>query len=266
MPSGAEAGDVVGLESCMYEARDVEYEADCGTLVVLENRAEPNSRLIALPVTRIRAIGSNPTDTIFWLAGGPGESNMRFSRLKGLIERHDIVMVGYRGVDGSVVLDCPDVSQAWKRTGNNLYGNEAVTNLADAFGHCAARLQEEGVDLRGYTMVEVIDDMEQARIGLGYQRVNLLSASYGTRLAMFYEWMYPESLHRVVMIAVNPPGHMVWFPEIIDEQIRYDANLCAKNTSAVPAPKTLPRRCGRCPIICPVVGCFCRLIPARQSS
>ena len=45
---------------------------------------------------------------------------MRFSHLNGLIDNHDIVMVGYRGVDGSVVLDCPEVAEALKGIGNDL--------------------------------------------------------------------------------------------------------------------------------------------------
>jgi len=72
LPAGAQAGDLVDLEPCTYEAGDVEYPADCGTLVVPENRSEPTSRLIALPVTRIHASSENPMEPIFWLAGGPG--------------------------------------------------------------------------------------------------------------------------------------------------------------------------------------------------
>ena len=54
VPKGAQAGDLV-LEPCTYATEDGSYAADCGTLVVPENRADPQSRLIALPVTRIRA-------------------------------------------------------------------------------------------------------------------------------------------------------------------------------------------------------------------
>ena len=39
---------------------------------------------------------------------------MHFSHLEGLVENHDFVMVGYRGLDGSVVLDCPEISDAIK--------------------------------------------------------------------------------------------------------------------------------------------------------
>ena len=203
----------------------VEYEAECGTLVVPENRSDPNSRLIALPVIRVHALGDNPTEPIFWLGGGLGQSNMKFSRLKGLLDNHDIVMVGYRGVDGSSVLDSPEVAKAITGVGGDLFSDQSITRLGDAMTRTAIRLQEEGVDLDGYTIPETINDMEAARIGLGYEHINLLSASYSTRVAMIYAWMHPDSLHRSAMIAVNPPGHMVWEPEVTDEQIEYYADL-----------------------------------------
>ncbi|MCK4901018.1 MAG: hypothetical protein KAS38_19715, partial [Anaerolineales bacterium] len=92
---------------------------------------------------RIRATGDNPTEPIFWLAGGPGQSNMKFSRLEGLIDNHDIVLVGYRGVDGSSVLDCPEENQAVWGLGGDLLNEESIVNIGDAFTLCLARLQEE---------------------------------------------------------------------------------------------------------------------------
>jgi pimeloyl-ACP methyl ester carboxylesterase len=78
-------------------------------------------------------------------------------------------------------------------------------------------------------MTEIIDDMEAARVALGYNRINLLGESYGTRLAMIYEWMHPESLNRVVIVAVNPPGHFLWEAKNIDAQIEDYAELCAQD-------------------------------------
>ena len=106
VPAGAQAGDLVGLEPCTYEANKVKYDADCGTLVVPENRSNPDSRLIALPVIRVRATGDDPAEPIFYLSGGPGQSNLGSQHLEDVIEKHDFVTVGYRGVGGSSVLDC----------------------------------------------------------------------------------------------------------------------------------------------------------------
>jgi len=228
VPAGAQAGDLT-MEPCTYEADKVEYEADCGTLVVPENRSDPDSRLIALPVMRIRATGSNPTEPIFRLGGGPGPSNMGFSHLERLIENHDIVLVGYRGVDSSHVLQCPEFIKAAKGVGDNLLSEESIVNMGDALTRCAARLQTEGADLHGYTILEQIEDVEAARAGLGYGRINLLSESSGTRVAMIYAWRYPDSLYRSALISVNPPGHLAWEPDVLDWQITYDANLCARD-------------------------------------
>jgi pimeloyl-ACP methyl ester carboxylesterase len=211
---------------------DVEYAADCGTLVVPENRADPDSRLIALPLTRIHGTGATPGDPIFWLAGGPGQSNMRFSHpqdLDALIENHDFVLVGYRGVDGQVSLDCPEVSKAMRDPPGEFLSDAALESYGAAAAQCAERLTAAGVDLAAYSMPETIDDVEAARKALGYARINLLSVSYGTRLAMIYEWIYPESLHRVIMLEVNTPGHFVWEPEILDAQIGDYARLCAQD-------------------------------------
>ena len=229
VPEGAQAGDLMDLEPCIYEAKKVEYAADCGTLIVPENRSDPNSRLIALPVIRIRATDSNPAEPIFRLGGGPGQSNMGFSHLERLIENHDLVLVGYRGVDSSPVLQCPEFIQAAKGVGDNLLREESIANMGDALALCAARLQDEGVDLDGYTILEEIEDVETARVGLDYERINLLSESFGTRVAMIYAWTHPDSLYRSAMISVNPPGRLAWEPDVLDWQITYDADLCARD-------------------------------------
>jgi pimeloyl-ACP methyl ester carboxylesterase len=228
VPAGAQAGELVGLEPCTYEANKIKYDADCGTLVVPENRGDPASRLIALPVIRVRATGDDPAEPIFYFAGGPGWSNLDFGHVEDVVENHDVVQVGYRGVDGSVVLDCPEISEAI-RTARALLSDKALESYTAAGARCAGRLQAEGVDLAGYTLAETIDDNEDARLALGYERINLLGGSYGTRLQMIYQWIYPNSLHRVVMLAVNPPGHLVWDAEVIDEQIEDYARLCAQD-------------------------------------
>jgi hypothetical protein len=133
VPPGARAGDLINLEPCTHKAGDVEYVADCGTLVVPENRADPGSRLIALPVIRVHATGTNPAEPIFRLGGGPGQSNMGFSRLERLIENHDVVLVGYRGVDSAPELQCPEFIRAAKGLGDDLLSKASIANMGDAF-------------------------------------------------------------------------------------------------------------------------------------
>ena len=227
VPAGAKAGDL-SLEPCRHPTEGGSYAADCGTLVVPENRADPRSRLIAVPVTRVHARSANPAAPIFRLEGGPGRTNMEFPAASRFAERHDVVLVGYRGADGSVRLDCPEVESALARS-TDFLGEKSMRAYADAFRACAARLTDDGVDLRGYSLVQQVDDLEAARRALGYDRVDLLSESAGTRLALVYAWRYPKRVHRSVMIGVNPPGNFLWDARTTDEQIRRYAALCEKD-------------------------------------
>jgi pimeloyl-ACP methyl ester carboxylesterase len=227
VPDGAEAGDLE-LSACDFESENGLLDADCGTLVVAENGTDPESRLIALPVIRIRAGSDDPGEAIFRLNGGPGQSNMDFPQAARYSGNHDVVMVGYRGADGSVRLDCPEVEAALQRSPDFL-AEESLLAYGDAFRSCADRLGGEGTDLSSYGLVQQADDIEAARVALGYDRINLLSESAGTRTAMIYAWRYPESIHRSVMFGVNPPGHLVYDPETTDEQIGRYAELCSED-------------------------------------
>lgn len=272
---GAKAGDLT-LRPCKVDTEAGPMDADCGTLVVPENRRDPGSNLIALPLTRIRATGpesaepaaaADPADTaepvepvepaepvepveraepvepaeqadraeqaeqaepVFRLAGGPGATNMSFPAASRLTERHDVVLVGYRGVDGSAVLDCPEVEAALRKSAD-LAGEESTRRQAEAFTACARRLKAEGVDLEGYSLAQRADDLEAARNALGYKRINLLSQSHGSRTAMIYAWRHPESIHRSIMIGVNPPGHFYWDPAVTDAQLARYAELCRED-------------------------------------
>src|SRR3954470_19465031 len=139
--AGAHAGQLT-LKQCTY-GHDA---ADCGTLVVPENRHDPRSRLIALPVTRIRAHTSRPGAPIFRLQGAPGITNMDFPDASRFTARHDVVLVGYRGVDGSSRLDCPEVVGSLEHS-RDLLSTASLASNANAYRACAKRLQDNGVDL-----------------------------------------------------------------------------------------------------------------------
>jgi pimeloyl-ACP methyl ester carboxylesterase len=229
VPPGAHAGQLT-LKSCNYTTENGTSAADCGTLVVPENRHDPSSRLIALPVTVIPSHSAHPGLPIFRLGGGPGVTNMEFPDASRFTAKHDVVLVGYRGVDGSTRLDCPEVSSAMEHSGD-LLGEQSYRAVAGAYRSCADRLRSDGVDLAGYSIPETVDDLEAARRALGYHRIDLVSESAGTRVAMIYAWRYPKSIHRSAMIGVNPPGNFLWDAKTTGEQIRRYAALCARATS-----------------------------------
>ena len=206
VPKGALAGDLL-LDPCTYSTQDGNYAADCGTLVVPENRSDPQSRLIAVPVTRIRAQTDEPAEPIFRLEGGPGKTNMNFSMASRFVAERDVVLVGYRGIDGSVRLDCPEVESALKHS-TDLLAEKSLTAYADGLRECAERLTDEAsISAASFPQRSTTS---KRRVALGYNRIDLVSESAGTCTAMICAWRYPDSVHRSVMIGANPPGHFVW--------------------------------------------------------
>ena len=224
---GAHAGQLT-MHPCTYPTENGAYRANCGTLLVPENRADPRSRLIALPVIQVLARSSHPLAPIFRLNGGPGVTNMTFPDASRLAAQHDVVMVGYRGVDGSSVLNCPEVTAALENSADYL-GKASLSAYSQAFASCGQRLERDGVDLAGYTLAEQADDIEAARVALGYKRIDLLSESAGTRLAMIYAWRYPNSVDRSAMIGVNPPGNFLYSGTETDQGIELYSALCAQD-------------------------------------
>ncbi|MEV5410755.1 hypothetical protein AB0K60_18155 [Thermopolyspora sp. NPDC052614] len=101
---------------------------------------------------RVRATGADPAEPIFRLEGGSGRTNVSFPTASRLTGRHYVVLVGYRGVDGIVRLDCPEVESApWRSA--DFAGEESARRYAGAFGQCARRLTREGIDLTGYSLL-----------------------------------------------------------------------------------------------------------------
>jgi pimeloyl-ACP methyl ester carboxylesterase len=227
----AKAGDLV-----LKPGQLKEYAADFGTLVVPESRGKKDSRLIRLPVLRMRSRREHPLEPVFTLEGGPGGTNIKPDYIRDwLLENHDVVMVGYRGVDGSVSLNCPEVSAALKTMADPL-SQAGLKELGAVMTRAAQRLQDEGIDLPEYDIINVVDDLEAARKALGYSRINLSGASYGGAVAYTYCIRYPQSLHRNLMGEPAFPWDIgVTEPKDIDK------NLARLNTLWKQNPDCLKR-------------------------
>jgi len=234
VPEGAKAGELAGVKDCEFQptGSKSKYAAECGTLIVRENWDKANSRLIALPIVRIPASGADPAEPVFFLNGGPGYPNLVWTPPDWILKNHDVLMVGYRGVEGTVTLSCPEANRLVEaHQGKDFFSEQTYAEIVPAIKRCAATLQEAGADLSGYTIPGVVEDMEAVRTAFGYERINLFSESYGTRIAEIYAYMYPDSLHRLVLIGVNTPGRFIWDRVAFDKLIERISDLCAKDAA-----------------------------------
>ena len=211
--------------------REQQFTTYTGYIEVPENSDNISSGTIQLPVYIIKSSGKQPAEPVFVLDGGPGQSNISTTYNTALLANHDYVRVGYRGVDGSVKLNSKRIAKAMKGLHNRLLSDESLNNLESKMKDYHAELNEKGIDLSHYTIMDVIEDMEYARKSLGYNKINLFSVSYGTRVALLYSYKYPEVINRSILEGANPPGHFIWWPEKTDQIITiYDSLYKATNS------------------------------------
>ena len=192
----------IALAPC--EIPGVKDKARCGTYQVWENRQAKSGRRIGLKVVVLPATGATrEKDALTFLAGGPGDAATLSAPFvaalfSGLRQRRDTLFVDQRGTGGSHPLEC------------DLYpGDHPQTALGafypvDRVRTCRAEL-EKGADLRQYTTANGVDDLNEVRAALGYDRLNLFGGSYGTRAALVFIRRHPKSVRTAVLQGVAPP-------------------------------------------------------------
>ncbi|HEY3633751.1 MAG TPA: alpha/beta fold hydrolase [Caldimonas sp.] len=204
----------------------------CGTLQRPLDPAAPAGAQIAIRYVVVAAMARRKfADPVFLLAGGPGQSAVSvaaatmplFSRLNN---RRDIVFVDQRGTGGSAPLSCQDPEH---ETLSEQADPERQVRLAV---QCKAELLKlpylrgEG-DLRFFTTSIAVQDLDAVRSALGAEQIDLVGASYGTRVALEYQRQFPKSVRRSVLDGAVPPDMVLPASFSEDNQAALDALLAA---------------------------------------
>jgi pimeloyl-ACP methyl ester carboxylesterase len=187
------AVDRLPLSDCVIGG----VSARCGTLDVPENRASGEGRRISLRIAVLPATARVvEPDPVFSLAGGPGDAatddaDQARATLPEVNLHRDIVLVDQRGTGGSNDLRCPTVddSSQW---------------AADARS-CWAGLDG---DPRAYTTAWAVDDLDDVRAALGYDRINLYGGSYGATAAQVYLLRHGDHARSAILMS----GSLLDFP------------------------------------------------------
>ena len=181
-------------------AAELGPRAECGSLVVLEDRSVSSGRRIEVHYVVLKAERPAGREPVFLFAGGPGGAGRDLAELANgpfaqVRRDRDVVLVDQRGTGRSNPLICETA---------------AATDPQVAFGHvfhpeilraCRHRL-ESRADLTRYSTEAAVADIDEIRSHLGYDRVLLWGASYGTRLAQGYLRRYPARVVAVVLDGV----------------------------------------------------------------
>jgi pimeloyl-ACP methyl ester carboxylesterase len=192
-------GGLSKLNPCRLEG--INEELFCGKLTVFENRETRSGRTIDLNVVVLPAFDQKTkAEPLFDLAGGPGASSADAAGFyagpgKEYRRRHDVVCVDQRGTGKSNRLAIPR-----ERTPSyylsEMYPVDYVTKLRHEL--------EKHADLTKYTTSVAMDDLDDVRAWLGYDKINLFGTSYGTRAALVYMRRHSDRVRSAILLAVAP--------------------------------------------------------------
>ncbi|MDH3903159.1 MAG: alpha/beta hydrolase [Xanthomonadales bacterium] len=175
--------------------------ARCGSLDVPENPEEPEGRKISLNIAIAPATGkTTEPDPVFFFAGGPGQAAsetwvMIRSTLNKIRKSRDIVMIDQRGTGGSNKLEC--TSEVEEDLNKELDLELVRTETAK----CLAELDG---DPRFYTTTIAMGDYNRVREAMGYEKINIMGVSYGTRSAQVYLRLFAETVRTMTLDSVVP--------------------------------------------------------------
>ena len=207
LPAAAEEPSTLPMIECRLEhpLHLTSIPARCGTLRVLLDREHPKEGSVDLKVAVVPALNRRSAAApLFLLAGGPGQSAMQvyvslnaaFSRIN---RNHAIVLLDQRGTGHSSLQSCA-YPEDWQEPA------DPIPALRKATLECLAKL---GPHVRFYTTSIAVRDLDDMRIALGYDQIDLYGGSYGTRVAEHYMRRYPAHVHAVILDGVTYPQQAI---------------------------------------------------------
>ena len=181
-----------------------------GYLEILENRDDPNSNRIKLPIYIFKSRSENPkSDPILYTVGGPGYTSMRASMYMEYykyLDDRDFILFEQRGTQyAKPSLDCPEWAKAVYESNLPNFDSAKTDSLFQkAAKECNEGLRKQGIDLDFYTTNQIAADINDLINVLGIEEYNLLTMSYSTKIGQVLVRDYPDKIRSVVMDSPLP--------------------------------------------------------------
>ena len=198
---------------CAVGARTAEglptVSAHCAAVSVPEDWQRPQGRHIQLRVAIVGAEATRPaTDVVTFIDGGPGGAATDdypavAPALEPLRARRHILIVDQRGTGGSNALHCPPPRSADEVRNGQRPLSEDAGALEAWVRECLGALAGYAAP-QFYTTSAAVRDLEAVRQALGAPPLDLISVSYGTRVAQQYAQTYPSAVRSVVLDSPVP--------------------------------------------------------------
>ena len=187
-------------------------DADCTTVKVPLDYANPGGSTLKLAVTRVRATGK-AIGSLFVNPGGPGGSAFDYAKAASMIvspsvhEAYDVVGVDPRGVQKSDPIGCLSDAQV-----DELIAVDTTPDSADEEALIVSTSKEPALAceqkadpvVRFMGTVNAARDLDIVRSVVGDTSFNYLGKSYGTYLGAVYAELFPTRVGRMVLDGVLP--------------------------------------------------------------
>ncbi|MEM1111216.1 MAG: alpha/beta hydrolase [Pseudomonadota bacterium] len=214
-PSEESAGSLEGqllLTPDVFRAPDgSEIDGERGLFFVKENRANPDSRLIAFHFIRFPAQNATNNSPIFLVPGGPGseyrfDTAPRIAMANFFSRNQDAVVISQRGNPSS-----PGLVPNLRFRADRSYPLDTPASVTAMMARAGASYEaglndwrERGVDVAGYDIINIVDDVYELRAALGYDKMSLRGCSFGSHFSFSYLKRWPETVDRALLSGVEP--------------------------------------------------------------
>ncbi len=217
----------IALTDC--QIKDFDGIARCAQVAVPEDSAKPDGKKIEIFVALLPSLSPQPVaDPLFLFAGGPGQAASDLGRLVSTMQSvrksRNIVLVDQRGTGKSKTLTCDLVEKGKSKDPVTEAFNPDTRALEKDWAQCIAALQGNPALHR---TDDYIADLELVRKGLGLGQINLWGGSYGSRVALRYMKLHPQSIRTATLDGVAPTALRLPDDALQSSQAQLEAALAA---------------------------------------
>lgn len=229
-PQKASKPASITLQSCEVPGatEGAKEKALCGSYEVYENRVAKSGRKITLKIVVFPSTGKEKTrDPLFYIPGGPGSSATEdapyiaqdFAKIR---EHRDLVFVDQRGTGSSNPLICDFFDP------KDLQSYLEYWNPLEQVRKCRTQLEAKA-NLRLYVTSIAVDDLDDVRAALGYERINLTGGSYGTRASQEYIRRHGKHVRSAILQGISATDQLMPrdFPQHTERALKGVLDECA---------------------------------------